>query len=237
MIEAYIDNLGKYIKGDPCGAWIKFPTSQEDVKNLLSKIGVDGVLYEEIIISDYRTDIDGLCKYISEYENIDELNYLAALLEDMDDYEFEKFVAAIDYGEYTSSIKDLINLTYNLDNYEFYPGVENEEELGRYYIEEFGMLEIPEHLENYFDYEAYGQDMHFNNGGVFTERCGGYVETNGGRFIEHYGGRGDIPEEHRIFAYPDPPSKMPVKQQLEMYAKMVTSPIATDKLTPVRDER
>ena len=237
MIEAYIDNLGKYVENDPCGAWVKFPASQEDIKNLLSKIGVDGVLYEEILISDYRTDIDGLCVYLSEYENVDELNYLAALLEDMEDYKYEKFVAAIDYGEHVSSVKDLINLTHNLDNYEIYPGVENEEDLGRWYVEELGMLEVPEHLENYFDYEAYGRDTHFNNNGKFSERCGGYVETNGSNFIEHYSGREDIPEEHRVFVYPDPPSKMPIAAQLEMYAKMVTAPTAADKLPPARDER
>lgn len=235
MIEAYVDNLGKYVKGDPCGEWLKLPASQEDVKALFSKIGVDGVLYEEIIITDYKTDVDRLSKYLDEYENIDELNYLAALLDGMEDWELEKFEAAIAYGEYTSSVKDLINLTQNLENYEYYSDVHDEEDLGRYYIDELSALEIPEHLENYFDYEAYGRDMHLDNGGVFIDG-GGYVEHNHGSFYEHYGGRDDLPEEYRIFAYPDPPDKMPIKQQLEMYAKMITAP-AAERLTPARDER
>ena len=236
MIEAYIDNLGKYVEHDPSGAWVKFPASQEDIKSLLSKIGVDGVLYEEIIITDYRANIEGLCRYLSEHENIDELNHLAVLLSDMEDYELEKFVAALDYGEYTSSVADLINITHNLDNYDFYPGVENEEDLGRWYVEELSMLEVPEHLDNYFDYEAYGRDMHINHGGRFTQSCGGYVENNG-TFTEHYNGRADIPKEHRIFAYPDPPDKMPIAAQLEMYAKMITAPTAADRLTPARGDR
>ena len=234
MIEAYVDNLGKYVKGDSCGEWIRFPASQEDVKALLSKIGVDGVLYEEIIITDYKTDVDGLCKYMGEYEIVDELNYLAALLEDMEEWEVEKFEAAIAYGEYTGSAKDLINLAQNLDCYEYYSDVHNEDDLGRYYIDELSALEIPEYLERFFDYEAYGDEMCQDNGGVFING-GGYVE-NGGGFTEHYSGREDLPEEYRIFAYPDPPDKMPIAQQLEMYAKMITAP-AAEKLTPARDER
>ena len=157
------------------------------------------------------------------------------MLDDMDDGELEKFAAAVAYGEYTSSVKDLINLTDNLDNYEFYPEVEDEESLGYYYIDELSALEIPEHLANYFNYEAYGRDIYLDNGGVFIDG-GGYVEHNGDRFIEHYGGRDDIPDDYRVFAYPDPPDKMPIAKQLEMYAKMMIAP-AAERLTPAREER
>ena len=237
MIDAYITNLGKYVEGELCGEYLKLPANKTDVQALLARIGVDGVLYEEVFITDYETKVDGLTKYMGENESVDELNYLAALLEDMDDYEYEKFVAAIDYGEYTSSVKDLINLTQNLDNYEFYPGVENEEDLGRYYIDELCALEVPEHLESYFDYEAYGRDIYLDGGGVFSDVCGGYVEHNRGDFIEHYSGRDDLPDEHKIFAYPEPPNKMPITAQLEMYAKMITAPAAAEKLTPAIEVR
>lgn len=237
MIDAYVTNLGKYVEGELCGEYLKLPAEKADVQALLARIGVDGVLYEEVFITDYETTVAGLAKHMGEYESVDELNYLAALLDDMDDSELEKFVAAVEYGEHTSSVKDLINLTENLDNYEFYPGVENEEDLGRWYIEEMSALEVPEHLENYFDYEAYGRDIHLNGSGVFSERCGGYIERNGDRFVEHYSGRDDLPDEHRIFAYPDPPDKMPMKQQLEMYTKMMTAPVAAEKHAPAIEER
>ena len=235
MIDAYITNLGKYNEGELCGEYLKLPAEKADVQALLARIGVDGIIYEETFITDYETDIDGLSRYMGEYESVDELNYLAALLSDMGDSELEKFTAAIEYGEYTSSIKDLINLTQNLDNYEFYPDIEDEEDLGYYLIDELGYEEIPERLENYFDYEAYGRDMSLDSGGVFIDG-GGYVEHNHGRNIEYYGGRDDLPDEYKIFAYPDPPSKMPIAAQLEMYAKMMTAP-AAEKLTPARDER
>ena len=67
---------------------------------------------------------------VGEYESLDELNFLAHLLEEMTPDELEKPEAVKDAGEYTGSIKDLINLTQNLDCFKFYPGVKDEEDLG-----------------------------------------------------------------------------------------------------------
>ena len=70
--------------------------------------------------------------------------------------------AVIDSGEHTSSVADLINLTENLDCFEFYSDVHSDEELGRMYVLEFGGVEVPEHLIDYIDYEAYGRDVRIN---------------------------------------------------------------------------
>lgn len=83
---------------------------------------------------------------------------------------------------------DLINLTQNLDCFEFYPDTESEEDLGRYSAED---LPIPEELKDYFDYEAYGRDIRLNEDGHFAP--GGYVLNNGGKFIEHYHGSRTFP--------------------------------------------
>jgi hypothetical protein len=47
-------------------------------------------------------------------------------------------------------------------------------------------------------------------------------------FIEHYKGW-HIPDEYRIFAYPNPPDRMPIKQQLEMYGRMAITHVAADR--------
>ena len=130
---------------------------------------MDGVRYEEIFITDYETDISGLYDCLGEYESIDELNYLASMLDDMDEGEQAKFEAALSYGDYTGSLKDLINLAQNLDCYEYCPGISDEDDLGRYMIDEMGAMEVPEYLENYIDYEAYGRDVSLEDGGHFAE--------------------------------------------------------------------
>lgn len=60
VIEAYVTNLGRYVGGDLVGEYLKLPASTEDVQSLLKHIGVDGKRYEEIIITDFDTQIDGL---------------------------------------------------------------------------------------------------------------------------------------------------------------------------------
>ena len=233
MIEAYVTNLGKYNEGELCGEYLKLPATKEDVKALFSRIGIDGILYEEIFITDYKADIDGLCSYLCEYESIDELNYLAALVSDLDGWEREMFEAAAVCGDFNGNAKDLINLTQNLECYEYYPGVSNYDEFGRYLIDELGYEEIPERLEAYFDYEAYGLDYASDVCGEFVN--GGFVFRNSVGFQEYFKGW-DVPYDYRIFAYPDPPDKMPIKQQLEMFGRMAQTHL-TDKPTPAREER
>ena len=215
ILEAYVTNLGKYNEGRLVGAPLNFPTTTEDVQALLKRIGVDGVRYEEIFITDFESDILGLYDHLGEYESIDELNHLAHLLSGMDGDALAKLEAVMDSGEYTGSVKDLINLTQNLDNYDFYPDVDSEEALGRLYIQELEAVQVPEHLIDYIDYEAYGRDVQINEGGHFAP--GGYVMCNHGSFVEHYHGIEDIPPEHRVFAYP----QLNIREQMAAYQEVI----------------
>ena len=215
FIEAYVTNLGKYNEGELASEPLKFPTTTEEVQALLKRIGVDNIQYEEIFIADYGGDLPELNACLGEYESIDELNHLACLLSELDQGDLEKFEAVIDSGEHTSSVADLINLAQNLDCYEFYPGVEDDETLGRIYVEDMEAIDVPEHLLNYFDYEAYGRDIRINEDGHFAP--GGYVLNNGGKFIEHYHGIEDIPAEHKVFAFP----QLSVREQMAAYKEII----------------
>ena len=169
MFEAYVTNLGLYPEyGIEVGEYLKFPTTREEVQALFSRIGIDGKRYEEYFITNYESDVLGLYDHLGEYESLDELNYLAHLLEEMEPGELEKLEAVMDFGEHTDSVKDLINLTQNLDCYDFYPGIEDEEALGRMFILDFEAIQVPEHLMDYIDYEAYGRDVHINDSGHFA---------------------------------------------------------------------
>jgi antirestriction protein len=197
--EAYITNLGKYNEGQLVGEWVKFPTTYEEMQEVFKRIGIDGVRYEEWFITDYDCYVSGIYDVLGEYESLDELNYLAASIEAMDKNDFERFEAAIGVSDYAGSVKDLINLTENLNKYEIYPDVHDHDDLGRLYIEEYGSMEVPDHLKNYIDYEAYGRDIALGEIGHFTDQ--GYVRDTGESFTEHYeGNRDEIPWEYRVTA-------------------------------------
>ena len=206
-------NLGKYNEGQLAYERVAFPTDTETVQAALKKIGIDGIRYEEIFISDYDGSMPQLHKHLGEYESIDELNHLACLLSELDKEELAKFEAVMDSGEYTGSVKDLINLSQNLDSYSFYSDVHTEEDLGRMYLQELEAVPVPEHLIDYIDYEAYGRDVRINEDGHLAP--GGYV-VGGGSFVEHYHGIEDIPDEHRVFSMP----KVPIREQMAAYQEM-----------------
>ena len=204
---AFITNLGKYNEGELVGEWVKFPTTAEEMKEVFKRIGIGqrddfGQPYEEWFITDYDCYVDGLYDKLGEYESLDELNYLASKLDEMSDSEYAQFQAGMEMGDHCGSLQEIINLTENLDCYEVYPHIEDYDDLGRYYIEELEVMQIPEHLQNYIDYEAYGRDVAMDENGSFTDQ--GYVRDTGDRFCEYYDGeRGSIPDEYRVMTFQD----------------------------------
>ena len=204
---AFITNLGKYNEGELVGEWVKFPTTAEELKEVFKRIGIGqrddfGQPYEEWFITDYDCYVDGLYDKLGEYESLDELNYLASKLDEMSNSEYAQFQAGMEMGDHCGSLQEIINLTENLDCYEIYPDIHDYDDLGRYYIEELEVMQVPEHLQNYIDYEAYGRDVAMDENGSFTDQ--GYVRDTGDRFCEYYDGeRGSIPDEYRVMTFQD----------------------------------
>ena len=204
---AFITNLGKYNEGELVGEWVKFPTTAEELKKVFDRIGIGqkddfGQPYEEWFITDYDCYVGALYDKLGEYENLDELNYLASKLEEMGEGEYAQFQAAMEVGDHSGSLQEIINLTDNLDCYDLYPSIQDYDDLGRYYIDELDAMQVPEHLRNYIDYEAYGRDVALEESGDFTDL--GYIRDTGSSFHEYYDGEpGSIPEEYRVMTFQD----------------------------------
>ena len=178
-----------------------------ELKKVFDRIGIGqkddfGQPYEEWFITDYDCYVGALYDKLGEYENLDELNYLASKLEEMGEGEYAQFQAAMEVGDHSGSLQEIINLTDNLDCYDLYPSIQDYDDLGRYYIDELDAMQVPEHLRNYIDYEAYGRDVALEESGDFTDL--GYVRDTGSSFHEYYDGEpGSIPEEYRVMTFQD----------------------------------
>ena len=203
--EAFVTNLGKYNEGALVGEWVKFPTTQEEMQKVFERIGIGskdefGQVYEELFITDYECPLHGVYDMLGEYESLDKLNYLAGRLEELDKWDQEKLVAIMDSGcDEVGDIDDLINLTYNLDCYDFIPDIHDASDLGYYYVHDAGIYDEKElgPLANYIDYERFGRDVAMDENGRFTDE--GYVRNTGDRWNRMYdGSREDIPDEYRI---------------------------------------
>lgn len=195
--ETFVTNLGKYNEGELVGEWVKFPITNEEMQEVFKRIGIGG-RYEEWFITDYECHDPGIYDLLGEYESLSELNYLAGQIMELNESE-EFWQAVLDLGEYTGSVKDLINLTENMDCFDYLSGVTSDSDLGYYWIEESGCYDTKAMgaLSSYIDYESFGRDIRFDESGAFADN--GYVRLNGSGFVEVYDGKiENIPEEYRI---------------------------------------
>jgi len=174
MLRIYVTNLGKYNEGELVGEWLELPATQAEIEKTLERIGIsdepdeNGIYYEEYFITDYESDVPGM--NIGEYDNLDDLNELAAAI----DGEEERAEVLVYNGYDTADA-----IRNHLDDvcYCCTPGTweTDEEALAYWYINELGCMDIPEDLEPYFDYERYGRDMMVE---------GNYYKTESGNIYE-----------------------------------------------------
>lgn len=214
-VTARLTNWDLYQRGERRDISIGFPTTRREVQKALKAIGVDGIRDWRVILTEHDSNLHpNFCRCLSQYDSVDEVNYLAHLITELSESELETFQAVLEYGEHDQCAADLIDLVLNLGCYELHPGVDTDEELGRIYVDFNEAIEVPEDIRNYFDYEAYGRDVRLNENGCFVE--GGYLTRNSGGFVPQYTGPEDIPPEHRVFAYP----KLNIREKLAAYKEV-----------------
>lgn len=172
-IKIFLTNLGKYNEGILMGEWVKLPVDDGELESVMKRIGIRSG-YEEYFITDYESSIANL--QISEFTSVNEANELARKLEELTDWDYEKLSAVLE-AEDPTSVAGIVALIEELDDFDLIPEVEDEADLGEYYAEACGIFNtLPEMVQRYFDYQAYGRDIHLEGRGVFTSF--GYVEDN-----------------------------------------------------------
>ncbi|MDO4212005.1 MAG: antirestriction protein ArdA [Bacteroidales bacterium] len=185
----WIGNLGKYNEGDLVGEWVKFPTTYQEMRGVMERIGIgqpvdpDDPLfgyYEEHYIGDYDCYVDGLMDVAGEYTSLDSLNMLAVQLESLNEPDYHKFVAAQSLVD-CSSVDDLVHLAGNLHLYSLDPGVKNEYDLGYQHVAALRELRDNDefdkcgYLWNHINYKSLGEEIASSLDGCFTNY--GYVAS------------------------------------------------------------
>ena len=165
-MEIFLTNLGRYNEGYLVGKWVKLPVSEEKLDEVIEAIGINEY-YEEYFITDYESGIVGIGDVISEYSSVAALNELAQRLEDLSADEADKLGAVLEY-EACRSVSDVLELLDELDNFDLLTDVNDDEELGYYYAEEYCSIDIPEHVQPYFNFEAYGRDIRLESSCLYT---------------------------------------------------------------------
>jgi len=188
MMKIALTNLGKYNEGILDYVWLELPATDEEIAKAFDAIEVshddveyysdgeghatgDGTYgeYEEFFITDYECDF----MEISEYANLDELNDIAERLDGLMDFEADIVKAlmsecSMDIEEALDSAGDVV----------VYSGCSDMTDVAYQYVEECDLLhDVPDSLQNYFDYEALGRDMEYD---------GQWFEVNGDMAVLFY---------------------------------------------------
>ena len=172
-LKIYLTNLGKYNEGVLIGEWVKLPVDDGALEEVMKRIGIRSG-YEEYFITDFESSIANL--NIGEFTPVGLVNELARQLDTLDDWAYEKLCAVVE-AECPDTAHGVLALIEELAGFDLIPEVDDEESLGEYYAEACGIFtSLPETVQRYFDYEAYGRDIHAEGRGIFTSF--GYVEDN-----------------------------------------------------------
>lgn len=207
MSEQFSILLGNHSRleaGQTDGAWLPMPATKEQLHEAMRNVGITADNPQDFSIRGYSDDPE---KHIAlPYEmvcaaDVDELNFLAARLEQLDPAEVGKLNAALQQKNGLANIGQVIDFTYNVDFYVHIPEVHNYHDLGDYYLNQSGMVQMPEEWKGGIDLSTFGRNAAAQEKGAFTEY--GYIVESGDEWERQFEGR-EVPEEYRIMSYPQP---------------------------------
>lgn len=174
---------------------IKFPTTKEDIRELFEKNLISSEDDYEVVNVENFLWLDKI--YFDPEDSINDINYLARLIDELEDWDYNKYRAMDEYLWANYGVVEAINRTQNTENYELYSNILNEEDLGRYYIDEVYYGEVPDFLKDFINYYDFGKYIYENEDGYFS--CEGYIYDNGGSQYSPYSGCvDDIPGEYIV---------------------------------------
>lgn len=197
-----IGNRSRFEAGDPGGYWLDMPATKEQLHEAMQSVGITADNPQDFSIRGFSDDPE---KHIAlPYDmvcaaSVDELNFLAARIEQLDPAEIGKLNAALQQKNGFENIGQVIDFTYNVDFYVHIPEVHTYRDLGDYYLNQSGMVQMPEEWKGGIDLTAFGRNAAEQEKGAFTEY--GYLVESGDEWEHQFEGR-EVPEEYRIMSYP-----------------------------------
>ncbi len=187
------------------GLWLSLPTTTEKLQAALREIGISADNPQDFFLYDYRSPQERPVKLPRDLvlsADMDELNFLAARLEKLDAAELAELNAALTSPQSDfHSIGQIIDYPDNVDFYVHLPDVTGTGQLGDYYLNRSGMVDMPEEWKAGIFLPRFGLHIANTEHGVFTDY--GYLVKSGDEWQRVHEGQ-PVPEEYRVMAYPQP---------------------------------
>lgn len=204
VFSVLLHNRQRYEQGKE-GLWFSLPTTTEKLQAALREIGISTDNPQDFFLYGYRSPQKRPIKLPRDMvlsAGMDELNFLAARLEKLDATELTELNAALTSPQSDfHNIGQIIDYPENVDFYVHLPDVTGTEQLGDYYLNRSGMVDMPEEWKAGIFLPRFGLHIANTEHGVFTDY--GYLVKSGDEWQRVHEGQ-PVPEEYRVMAYPAP---------------------------------
>ena len=205
VFSIMIDNRTKAQNDGPHGYWLDLPTTAEKLQEAMREIHISADNPQDFFIAGFSYPED---RHLAiPYDmvlaaDVDELNFLAARLDTLDAAALAELNAALQNprGGF-ENIGQIIDYADNVDYFVHLPDVQSPGQLGDYYLNHSGMVDMPEEWKAGIDVARFGQHIAQQEQGAFTPY--GYLVRSGDEWQRVHEGQ-PVPEEYRVMSFPQP---------------------------------
>ena len=205
VFSIMIDNRTEAQNDGPHGYWLDLPTTAEKLQEAMREIHISTDNPQDFFIAGFSYPED---RHLAiPYDmvltaDVDELNFLAARLDTLDAAALAELNAALQNpkGGF-ENIGQIIDYADNVDYFVHLPDVQSPGQLGDYYLNRSGMVDMPEEWKAGIDAARFGEHIARQEQGAFTPY--GYLVRSGDEWQCVHEGQ-PVPEEYRVMGFPQP---------------------------------